>query len=241
MRLFFLCLGLACPLLTGCEANTHSNTAITQPKSKVDAANIDSADDELAAQQFQLLQNNFLRDYRKLKDEIVAAATESEKQQAFAKNDPLPEYIDDLLTLSRTFSQTKTAVDATLEAVSRSKGQQKDRNMRYLIEKFPTKLRYDKITQSLANEAPSAEIEAWLKLLIKNAPEGKDRGFAILGFTTYIKNLPEYQKAFAKNPQLLAKLPEPQRKYLNAPRTEAQQKEVFDFLNEVIENYKGID
>lgn len=164
-----------------------------------------------------------------------------QQQKIFNDQDPLPQYIDDLVQLSKSFHQTSVAVSATLEAISRSKGEQKDQLMKYLIQTFPNKLNYGAIARSLYNDPPSNEIENWLKLMIENAPAGKDRATAILGFTTYIKNLPEYKRAFINNPHLMAKLPAKQQDYLRSLRTKRQDSEVIAYWREVIADYAGLD
>ena len=240
MRIFiFISIAFAISML-GCQyQSSPSSTSEAAPEVSSESK-ADPADSASAKEEYERLQLAFRNDFEAMKNLIVQADTEDQKQQIFADQDPLPNYIDQLIALSEDYQQTPTAFDATLEAVSRSSGDQKDRNMRYMIQTCPTKLRYDKIVQSLYEEAPSEQIESWLKLMIQHAPEGKDRALAIMGFTTYIKNLPEYQRAFQKNPQLLAKLPIEQREYLASKRTEEQNAEVVSYLKEAIQKYPEI-
>ena len=223
-------------ICSGCNVQTDTQVASNSGL----VADHDPADQESAKQRYSDLQKQFQADLKSLKEKIGTAKSESVQQTIFAEHDPLPGYIADLIELSKNYCETPTAVNATLEVIARSKGDQKDEQMKHLIETFPTKLDYGKIIQSLYTDAPSSEIEGWLKLMIKHAPEGKMRATAIMGFTTYVKNLPEYKRAFKNNPIVLAKLPETQQQYLLSERTPEQDAEMVAYLNEVIEKYAGI-
>ena len=223
-------------ICSGCNVQTDTQVASNSGL----VADHDPADQESAKQRYSDLQKQFQEDLKSLKEKIGTAKSESVQQTIFAEHDPLPGYIADLIELSKNYCETPTAVNATLEVIARSKGDQKDEQMKHLIETFPTKLDYGKIIQSLYTDAPSSEIEGWLKLMIKHAPEGKMRATAIMGFTTYVKNLPEYKRAFKNNPIVLAKLPETQQQYLLSERTPEQDAEMVAYLNEVIEKYAGI-
>ncbi len=243
-----LLVALAALSIAGCQSEKKS---ATQPAADQSATQQDADTgqhtpaapqvvfqiDELAEPAARLtdLQQQLQQHIESLRQRVAAAATDEEKAQLFEQLNPLPAYVDHLLMLAEADTESPAALEAALEAVSRSKGPQKNRAMHVLIDNFVDALDQDTVIASLQSEVPSAEIESWLAKLIDHATPGRRRADAVIGLKEYLDQVPVFRDTLAVNPQVAARLPEQQLAYINAERNEAQIAEMAGLLHSVID------
>ncbi|MEM9411378.1 MAG: TlpA disulfide reductase family protein [Planctomycetota bacterium] len=227
-------------LISGSGCQTEPNPSGNLESNDGTEQSTDLPTEQAAQSKYDILQSRFKDELQSLRDKLGSASSDELKTELLSNHDPLGNFLEQLAKLREEFPGTDAAFEATFEGFSRAEGHQKDEFMRGLAQGFSDRLNFEKIIQSLKPEPPSPQIESWLRMLVNNAPEGRDRAIAIMGFASYVKNLPEFQRAFQNNPHLLAKLPVKQRQYLSNNDNQALNTEVIPLLEEVIKNYSGL-
>ena len=128
---------------------------------------------------------------------------------------------------------SREGMDAALQLFAKSKGEEKNKAMGFLLSNFYSRLDYKSMVASFLKEIPSPSIENWLVQMIE-ASDGENKARATLGYARYVDQIPEFCDGFLKNPHLMAKLSETQQKYLQAKRTTQQHDDLASRLRQVI-------
>ncbi|MGI9518801.1 MAG: TlpA family protein disulfide reductase [Pirellulaceae bacterium] len=237
---------LAAVAVTGCQSEISQQTGEQQGESSQQAAvqppaatsssvefQFDASMDP--AESLADLKQQLQQHIDSLRQRVAAEESSEEQARLFAQHNPLPAYIDQLLVLAETHPESDAALQAALEAASRSKSAQKNRAMRVLFENFAPRLDQDTVIASLLQEVPSSEIESWLVRLIEHAPAGQRRADAVLGLKNYLDQLPVFRDTLAINPEVARRLPSGQLEYINTRRSDEQNAEIAGYLQTVID------
>lgn len=191
---------------------------------------------EVAKKEFEALNAEFESAIKSLREEIAKLSTEEEKANYLVNNNPGLVYSEKFIGLAEKYPDTKTAVNSLLFAFGQSKGQLKNQAMTMLLEKYPGKVRLDKIAASFKQEVPSREIENWYLLMIKGATKDSIKASVVYDYSKYVGQIPTFKRTIEINPSVQKKLPKAQLEYIYADRTEEQSNQLAGFLQSVIDD-----
>ena len=180
------------------------------------------------------------QDIESLKKNVADATDPQQARQILAQHNPIPQFVQDMISLSMQHPQTQTAVDAMLAAVARSQGEQKVIAMDHLLQHFADRLKLKKMVDQFLKEIPSPETESYILKIIQSAPNPETKAYAMLGYSNYVDQIQPFCNALRANPRLSRRLPQSQMDYINTPRTNQQKEMRESVLQTLIEKYSDL-
>lgn len=234
---------IAVSLFVGCSSESANlelptnDEPIGQTKSVEEPAVVVPVDAKAAKAAYAELDAAFQAAVKDLRELVSKTDDKNEQARLLATKNPVPEFSQKYMSLAKNYPGTQASVDATLFVVGQSRGAQKHEAMTYLIENYSDKVKLTNIADSFIKEIPSPDIDAWFHLMIDHASSDPIKARVMLTFAKYIDQLPFFRRTLEMNPQIANRLPQPQRDYINTPRTEEQNKELAAILQSLIDDF----
>ena len=245
MRTFFsIAILLVAINVAGCKQGTEtaqSNDSIKPAVELFADQGSPEANEAFASQTLVELKAQLQIDIAMLREKVAAAGDQQNKVAVFARENPIPAFVDQAWKLVRSFPDSSSAFDATMSVFSYADGEDKIEAMELMLDKYSSKLNHTKVMDSLLGEVPAERIEQWLRKLVATAPEGVEHAKLLLGFKTYFDQIPEFRVALRHNPQVANRLPEQQLAYIDADMTDEQRDEIAGYLQTIIDEYPEIE
>lgn len=180
------------------------------------------------------------QDIASLKQKVAGATSPQQAGQILTQENPVPQFVQDMIDLAMKYPQTQTAVDAMLAAVARSQGEQKVIAMDHLLEHFSDRLKLKKMIDQFLKEIPSPATESYILKIVQTAPSPESKAYAMLGYSNYVDQIQPFCNALRANPRLSGRLPKSQMDYINTPRTKQQKEMRESVLESLIEDHSDL-
>ena len=229
-------LGIVSTLLVGAFLVHHPNSG-GSPALHSKSAPVGVQDENKAKEDYEALGKQFDAAMLELRTLVKNAESKDKQVELLATKNPGPTFARKYFELAKKYPDTKVAVNSILFAVGQTKGEQKNEAMSYLIQNYPNKVRLDKMAESFKTEVPSPEIETWYQLMCEKAEKPAIRASVMFDYAKYVSQIPTFQKTLAINPVIAGRLPKAQLDYINATRTDEQNKKVAAYLQSVIDEH----
>lgn len=197
-------------------------------------------DEEAAKKEYAQINASFKKSIEDLRELIGKTKSKQEQAELLMTRNPAPVAAAQFLRLAKKYPDTDTAVNAILFAVGQTKGVQKDRAMCLLLKNYSDKVEIRKIAASLLKEIPSPAIENWFQLMIENTSSDADKANAIVTYARYVGRIPFFKRSIELSEGIAERLPAKQLDYINADRSESQNKQLATMLQTVIDDYADI-
>ncbi|MFK7768311.1 MAG: peroxiredoxin family protein [Mariniblastus sp.] len=193
-----------------------------------------------AAKAYEEINSEFQGAVKELRQLVAKAESKDKQAELLATKNPTPVFAEKFMALAEKYPDTKIAVKCVLFNVGQTSGAQKDKAISLLIEKYSNKINLAKVSESFIKEVPRQQIEDWFDQMIANASSGDIKAKVIVNYSQYLGQLPYFRRTIELNPAVTARLQPGQLDYINADRTEEQDKRQAELLQLVIDKHADV-